>query len=199
MVYTPLIDQLIHALRALPGVGPKTAQRMAFYLLQHGRANGLALANILEQSMQHIGNCKQCRALSETELCQICSNPRRDNTLLCIVESPSDIIAIEQTSSYQGLYFVLMGRLSPLDGMGPENLGIPLLLQFVQQKSFKEVIVATNPTVEGEATAHYIASLLRSHSISCTRLAYGIPMGGELDCLDGNTISRALHGRSAVE
>lgn len=200
MTQTKLIDQLTNALRCLPGVGPKTAQRMAFYLLQQGRANGLVLSSTLAQAIQNVGNCTQCRALSETAVCDICSSPRRDHSLLCIVETPSDVVAIEQTNSYRGLYFVLMGHLSPLDGVGPENIGIPLLMQRLQQQSFKEVIIATNPTVEGEATAHYIANnLLRHNGVKCTRLAHGVPMGGELEYLDSNTLSRALQGRTTVE
>lgn len=172
---------------------------MAFHLLQRGRANGLVLANTLAQAIKNIGNCEQCRTLSETEVCHICANPRRDNTSLCIVETPADIISIEQTNSYHGLYFVLMGHLSPLDGVGPENLGIPALLALVEEKPLHEVIIATNPTIEGEATAHYIASLLKGRSLQCTRLAHGMPMGGELEYLDSNTLNHALHGRQQME
>jgi recombination protein RecR len=212
---TKLIDNLINALRCLPGVGPKSAQRMAFYLLQHGRANGQVLAKVLEQAIQQVGNCRQCRTLSETPLCHICSNPRRDESLLCIVETPLDVVAIEQTNNYKGLYFVLMGHLSPLDGIGPENIGIEALQRLLQQKQPQEVILATNPTVEGEATAHYLASILRhyqrqqqattsptqnatSQGLCCTRLAHGMPMGGELEYLDSNTLGRALQGRQVI-
>jgi len=195
---TTLIEQLVSALCCLPGVGPKSAQRMVFYLLQHGRTNGQLLAKSLEQAMLRVGNCKQCRAFSETELCAICSDPRRDGSVLCVVETPVDIIALEQTNSHHGLYFVLMGRLSPLDGIGPEHIGIPLLLQLLRQQSFREVIIATNPTVEGEATAHYLASILRDQEIKCTRLAHGVPIGGELEYLDSNTLARALEGRLPI-
>lgn len=199
MAQSTLIEQLIDALRCLPGVGPKSAQRMAFHILQHGRANGQMLAKSLEQAITHVRNCQQCRTLSEKAVCDICSNQRRDNSLLCIVESPADIIAIEQTNSYHGLYFVLLGHLSPLDGIGPENIGMPQLSKLLQHKLFQEIIIATNPTIEGEATAYYIANMLRGNPAKITRLAHGVPMGGELEYIDSNTLHRALNGRLVME
>lgn len=199
MLYTQLIDQLINSLRCLPGVGPRSAQRMAFYLLQQGRDDGLRLATTLKQALTQVGHCKQCRTFSEHELCNICSNQRRDNTLLCIVETPADIIAIEQTNSYRGLYFVLMGHLSPIDGIGPNEIGINHLTTLLTQDNpIKEIIVATNPTVEGEATAHYLSSLIRPRNIKCTRIAHGIPLGGELEYIDINTLARAFTGRIEI-
>ncbi|EKE01599.1 MAG: recombination protein RecR [uncultured bacterium] len=199
MLYTQLIDKLINSLRCLPGVGPRSAQRMAFYLLQQGRDDGLLLAKTLEQALTQVGHCNRCRAFSEHDLCNICSNPRRDNSLLCIVETPADIIAIEQTNSYHGRYFVLMGHLSPIDGVGPNEIGINDLADLLtQEDTIKETIIATNPTVEGEATAHYLANLIRARKIKCTRIAHGIPLGGELEYTDINTLARALVGRIEI-
>jgi recombination protein RecR len=195
MYYTALIDKLVLALRCLPGVGPKSAQRMAFYLLEQGKEQGLVLAKVLEQALSQIGHCHRCRTFSETPLCNICCNPRRDSSLLCIVETPADIVAIEQTNKYSGLYFVLMGHLSPLDGIGPNEIGIKNLATLLTSEPIQEAILATNPTVEGEATAHYLAELIKSKNIKCTRIAYGIPMGGELEYIDSNTLGRALNGR----
>lgn len=195
---SPLIKQLITALRCLPGVGPKSAQRMAFYLLQRNRGGGRQLAESLQEAIANVGNCKSCRTLTELEVCGICTNPGRDQTQLCIVETPSDINAIEMTGIYRGLYFVLMGHLSPLDGIGPEQIGIPALLQRIQIHPPKEAILATNPTVEGEATAHYLSELLKSHHIQCSRIAHGVPMGGELEYVDSNTLSHALLGRETL-
>jgi len=198
VLFSPLIDQLITALRCLPGVGPKSAQRMAFHLLERERDAGLALAKALETAIDRVGHCNACRTLSETALCSICNNANRDATLLCIVETPTDVIAIEQTGSYRGYYFVLMGRLSPLDGIGPQELGIDQLLKRLAEQIPHEVILATNPTVEGEATAHYLAELIKQHGISVTRIAHGVPLGGELEFVDGNTLARALTGRAEV-
>lgn len=198
MSFSPLIDQLIAALRCLPGVGPKSAQRMAFHILERERGSGAALARALEQAIQHVGHCQRCRTLSETELCKLCSNINRDSALLCIVETPADVIAIEQTGSYRGQYFVLMGRLSPLDGIGPKELGIEQLDKRLALEKPNEVILATNPTVEGEATAHYLAELVKQHGISASRIAHGVPLGGELEFVDGNTLARALVGRAEV-
>jgi recombination protein RecR len=196
MLYTQLIDKLISALRYLPGVGPRSAQRMAFYLLQHGRAEGLLLAKTLEQTLNQVGHCKQCRAFSEQELCDICSDPKRDRSILCIVETPADIVAIEQTNSYRGIYFTLMGHLSPIDGIGPQEIGVDNLLNLLTQDNLlKEIIIATNPTIEGEATAYYLASLNLVKKIRCTRIAHGIPLGGELEYIDSNTLARAIVGR----
>jgi len=199
MLYTQLIDQLINALRYLPGVGPRSAQRMAFYLLQQGRSDGLHLAKTLEQALTQVGYCKRCRTFSEHDLCNICSNSRRDNSLLCIVETPADIVAIEQTNSYHGLYFALLGHLSPIDGIGPNEIGVGDLANLLmQENTIKEAIIATNPTVEGEATAHYLASLIRARDIKCTRIAHGIPLGGELEYIDLNTLARAMTGRIEI-
>lgn len=198
MSFSPLINQLITALRCLPGVGPKSAQRMAFHILERERSAGLALANILEQAIDQVGHCQRCRTLSETSFCTLCNNTNRDSSLLCIVETPVDVLAIEQTGSYRGYYFVLMGRLSPLDGIGPEELGIDQLLKHLTEYPPQEVILATNPTVEGEATAHYLAGLIKKQNINVTRIAHGVPIGGELEYIDGNTLTRALAGREVV-
>lgn len=198
MSFSPLINQLITALRCLPGVGPKSAQRMAFHLLERERTGGMALAKTLEEAIQQIGHCQRCRTLSETTLCTLCTNHNRDTSLLCIVETPADVLAIEQTGSYRGYYFVLMGRLSPLDGIGPEELGIDHLLRHLAEFPPQEVILATNPTVEGEATAHYLAGLIKQRQIKATRIAHGVPLGGELEYIDGNTLSRALTSRERV-
>lgn len=196
---SPLIQQLIQALRCLPGVGPRSAQRMAFHLLERDRDNGISLAKILQETLTKVGHCENCRTFSETNICHLCANLARDPAILCIVETPADVIAIEQLGSFRGLYFVLMGHLSPLDGIGPNEIGIDLLLQRLQQNEIKEIILATNSTVEGEATAHYIANLVRSKNIRCTRIAHGVPMGGELEYLDGGTLSRALAARTLIE
>lgn len=198
-MFSPLIQQLIDALRCLPGVGPKSAQRMTLHLLERDRNNGLNLANILQQTLTQIDHCKRCRTFSETDLCLICNNLSRDNSLLCIVETPADVMAIEQISSYRGLYFVLMGHLSPLDGMGPNEIGIDQLIQRLNDTELKEIILATNSTVEGEATAHYIATLVKNKNIRCTRIAHGVPLGGELEYLDGGTVARALAARIVIE
>lgn len=198
MSFSPLINQLVAALRCLPGIGPKSAQRMAFHLLERERHSGLALAKILEQAIEQVGHCQRCRTLSETALCTLCANQNRDHSLLCIVESPADVLAIEQTGSYRGYYFVLMGRLSPLDGIGPEELGIEKLIHHLTEFMPTEVILATNPTVEGEATAHYLAGLIKQKNIKSTRIAHGVPLGGELEYIDGNTLARALAGREVV-
>jgi recombination protein RecR len=200
MSYTQLVDQLIQSLRSLPGIGPRSAQRMAFYLLEQGRNDGLSLAKTLEQALTQVGNCKRCRNFSEHDECNICSNSKRDNSLLCIVETPIDILAIEQTNSYRGLYFVLMGHLSPIDGLGPTEIGINELTNLINlEAEIKEIIIATNPTVEGEATAHYIANLAHSmKKFKCTRIAHGIPFGGELEYTDSNTLAQALVRRIEI-
>lgn len=195
-MFSPLIEQLIHALRCLPGIGPKSAQRMAFHLLQRHRQNGLHLAKTLEQALTEIGHCEQCHILCETPKCRLCADEKRDSSLLCIVESPVDVIIFEQTGSFRGLYFVLMGHLSPLDGIGPKEIGIDRLLSRVQQGQIHEIILATNTTVEGEATAHYIANLMKELNIKCTRIAYGVPVGGELEYLDAHTLTRAFLART---
>lgn len=198
MHFSPLLEQLIEALRCLPGVGPKTAQRMAFQLLERNREKGKQLANTLQEAMQNINHCKNCRTFSETEFCRLCTSTQRDQALLCIVESPADIVAVEQMGSFRGLYFVLMGHLSPLDGIGPEDLGIPQLVPILARGVVKEVIIATNPTVEGEATAHYISELIKQHAIKVTRIAHGVPLGGELEYIDSGTLAHAFAGREEV-
>lgn len=194
----PSIEHLVEALRCLPGVGPKSAQRMAFHILERNRAGGLRLTQAISQALEKVHHCQQCRILSETELCSRCSDPQRRQDQLCIVEMPSDVLAIDQATHYQGQYFVLSGHLSPLDGIGPEALGIPKLIELFEQESIQEVILATNPTVEGEATAHYIGQLARARKIHVTRLAHGIPLGGELEFVDSGTLSHAFSGRESI-
>jgi len=189
----------MEALRCLPGVGPKSAQRMAFHLLQRDRKGGLLLAEALSQAMVDIGHCSQCRTFTEEETCHICNNPKRqENGQLCVVESPADIAALEATGQYSGRYFVLMGHLSPLDGIGPSDIGLDVLDFRLQEGGISEVILATNPTVEGEATAHYIAELCREHQVSASRIAHGVPVGGELELVDGTTLSHSLLGRQKL-
>jgi len=198
MGISPLIDRLIEAFQVLPGVGPKGAQRMALHLLQRDRDGARALSNVLQEAVTKVGRCSACRNLCETELCNFCRDPRRDDTLLCVVESPADILAIEQAGGYRGRYFVLHGRLSPIDGVGPDELGMDELRARVQALAPQEVILATNPTVEGEATAHYISQLLKSQGITVSRIAHGVPIGGELEYIDGGTIVHALQGRRSI-
>ncbi len=198
MKFSPLLEQLIEALRCLPGVGPKTAQRMAFQLLERGRDNGRHLAKTLQTAMEEINHCKSCRTFSEAEFCKLCASPNRDRSLLCIIESPIDMVAVEQMGSYRGLYFVLMGHLSPLDGIGPDDLGMRELNHLLREGSIKEVILATNPTVEGEATAHYISELIKPYAIKVTRIARGVPLGGELEYIDCGTLASAFAGRDIV-
>ena len=199
-MFSPLIKQLITALQILPGVGPKSAQRMTFYLLEKfGRDKGLALARSLQSAINQVGECQLCRIYTEQNLCDICYNPKRNPVLLCVVESPADVAAIEQAQIYSGRYFVLQGRLSPLDGIGPQEIGISILLNRLQNESIAELIIATNATVEGKATAHYIANHIDQTKIKCSRIAYGIPIGGELEYLDGGTLSHAFHSRVPVE
>ncbi len=195
MTTSPLIEKLIMALRGLPGVGPKTAQRLAFHILSRDRGGGAQLAQSLSQAIEQVKHCQMCRNFSESAICILCNNQRRDPSQLCIVESPIDIIAIEQTGSYHGLYFVLLGHLSPLDGIGPEELGLQLLEQRLQNGQLKEIILATNPTLEGDATAHYIAQLCKPFTITTTRIAYGVPVGGDLEWVNNDTLVRALTRR----
>lgn len=197
MSFSPLIRQLIDALRILPGVGQKTAQRLALHLLERDRRGGQRLSEVLGKAMTGVGYCRQCRMLSEDELCPQCADLSRDDSMLCVVEGPLDVFAIEQTG-FKGRYFVLKGHLSPLDGLGPDAIGIPEFLVRIEQGSFDEVIIATNPTVEGEATAHYIAQLLSPKEISVTRIAHGVPLGGELEMVDGGTLTHALAGRKPI-
>lgn len=195
MSFSPLVDRLIDSLRILPGVGPKTAQRMALHLLERERSGGQRLTEVLGLALEQVGYCQRCRTLTEEDICTLCADPRRDDSLLCVVESPADQLAIEDAGGFRGRYFVLHGHLSPLDGIGPEDVGIEQLEAHIGQGNIEEVVLATNPTVEGEATAHYIAMLLASSGIKLSRLAYGVPMGGELEYVDGGTLSRAFNGR----
>ncbi|MEE9424053.1 MAG: recombination mediator RecR [Methylococcales bacterium] len=190
-----LVADLMQALRCLPGVGPKSAQRMAFHLLQQDRQVAKNLASTLQDAAQLVGFCDQCRTLSEHQLCSICTNPARDRSVLCIVESPADVYIIDQATSFKGLYFVLHGRLSPLDGIGPQELKLELLDQRLQNDEINEMILATNTTVEGEATAYYISEMAQNHQIRSTRIAHGVPLGGELDYVDSSTLSHAFSGR----
>lgn len=198
MAHTPLIGRLIETLRALPGVGPKTAQRMAYHLLERHRPAALALAEALTAAAEQVGHCRDCRTLSETDLCPICANERRDRSQLCIVENPTDVAAIEKTAAYQGVYYVLMGRLSPLDGIGPEDLGLDQLDARLAQGGLREIIIATNSTVEGEATAYYLSEMAHKYNVPATRIAHGVPLGGELEYIDGETLSHALAGRRVL-
>ena len=192
---SPLVKQLIEALCCLPSVGPKSAQRMAYYLLERDRAGAENLSTILAKAVKEVGHCEQCRSLSEQVICDICSNTNRDRTSLCIVESPSDLQVIEQSTDYKGLFFVLMGHLSPLDGIGPEEIGLDKLAKRLDQGEIKEVVLATNFTVEGEATAHYISEMVNSRDITASRIAHGVPVGGELEYVNSTTLSRAFSGR----
>jgi recombination protein RecR len=204
MNYSPLIDQLINAFRRLPGVGQKSAQRMALYFLERDRGGGNALAEALTAAMEGVGHCQRCRTLAEEALCRICQNPARDQQTLCVVETPADVFAVEQTASYKGLYYVLMGHLSPIDGIGPDEIGINGLVDMVTGSDISEVILATNPTVEGEATAYYIAEQLRSPALKerglrISRIAHGVPVGGELEYIDGGTLVHSIAGRQVID
>lgn len=196
---TSLLEQLIEALRVLPGVGQKSAQRMAYHLLERQREGGLRLSSALAQAMEQVRHCARCRDFSETELCAICASPARDAGLLCAVETPADRLAIEQATGYRGLYFVLQGRLSPLDGIGPRELGLDQFAQRLEEGEVRELIVATNPTVEGEATAHYLAQIARARGVRPSRLAHGVPLGGELEYVDRGTLQHAFGSRLEIK
>ena len=192
------LDRLIEALRALPGVGPRSAQRMAYYLLQHDRGGAEALSASLAVALRAVRHCARCNNFTEEEVCSLCRSSRRDPGLLCVVETPADLAMVEQTLSYAGMYFVLMGRLSPLDGVGPRDIGLDHLLARATDGVVQEVILATNFTNEGEATAHYIAEMLRARGVKATRIARGVPLGGELEYVDVGTISQALIDRRGL-
>ena len=196
---SPLLQQLIDALKCLPGVGPKSAQRMAFHLLERDRSGAKLLAGVLIEAVDNIGHCKSCRTLSETDICSICDSPSRDNSVLCVVETPADVLAIEHIAEYRGRYFVLMGHLSPLDGIGPDELGLDLLEQRLASGDVEELILATNPTVEGETTAHYISEMAAEHNVEATRIAHGVPLGGELEYIDSGTLAHAFSGRQRIK
>ena len=198
MSSSPLLTDLIDALRCLPGVGAKSAQRMAFHVLERDRAGARRLAERLAVAVERIGNCARCRSFSEADVCVVCANAQRDASLLCVVETPVDQLAIEQATGFRGHYFVLLGRLSPLDGMGPRELGFDLLERRLAEGEVKELIVATNPTVEGEATAHMLGQLARAAGVRASRLAHGVPLGGELEFVDRGTLAHAFGGRQAL-
>ena len=193
-----LLSQLIQAFKVLHGIGEKSAQRMAFYLLEKNREGGLNLAKLISTSVEKIRNCSNCRNLTEDTVCEICSDERRDKKIICVVESPSDVIAIEKSGSFKGKYFVLMGRLSPIDGVTPQDLGIPKLVENINSSEVQEVIIATSPTIEGDATSFYIKDQLTENDILISRIAYGVPMGGELEYVDNTTLGRAIQGRREI-
>ncbi|WP_445359448.1 recombination mediator RecR [Microbulbifer sp. ANSA005] len=196
-MFSPLIEELIRALRCLPSVGPKSAQRMAMYLLEKDREAASLLAQSLARAVEQVGRCGQCRTLTEEPVCSLCSNSRREQDSLCVVETPADVLAIEQAGNYHGRYFVLHGHLSPIDGIGPGDLGIDLLELRLATEQLRELIVATNPTVEGEATAQYIAERARAQGVTVSRIAHGVPIGGELEYIDGGTLAHAFNSRTA--
>jgi len=199
MSYSPLLVRMIDALRCMPGVGRKSAQRIAFHLLERDREGAQSLSAALADAVNGIGHCSRCRMFTEHELCSICSASGRDETQLCIVESPADVMAIEDATGFRGMYFVLMGHLSPLDGIGPEELGLSALEDRLAEGTTTEMIIATNPTVEGDATAHYLADIAARHQIQASRIAHGVPLGGELEYVDGGTLSHAFYGRRVVD
>ena len=198
MNLSPVIDELVDAFRCLPGVGPKSAQRMALQILERNKTGGERLSKALAAALGSVGHCVSCRTLTEETVCRLCSSSKRDASLCCVVESPADIFAIEQAGSYRGLYFVLMGHLSPIDGIGPEQLGLEKLFTRVEEGQIQELIIACNPTVEGDATAYYIADSLRSENVIVSRIAHGVPVGGELEYVDGGTLSHAFAGRKPM-
>ncbi len=199
MSYSPLLVRLIDGLRCMPGVGQKSAQRIAFHLLERDREGANALSAALADAVGGIGHCSRCRMFTEHELCSICAATGRDNTQLCVVESPADVMALEDATGFRGLYFVLMGHLSPLDGIGPEELGLSQLDDWLAEGEVTELIIATNPTVEGDATSHYLADLATQRGVKASRIAYGVPLGGELEYVDGGTLSHAFYGRRTVD
>lgn len=198
MSEAPLLEQLIEALRCLPGVGPKSAQRMAFHVLERDREGARHLASVLEKACDQIGHCELCRDLTEGSLCKICRSSGRDHHLLCVVESPIDVLAIERATGYKGRYFVLLGRLSPIDGIGPSELGLDALTSRLRDGEVTELIIATNPTVEGEATAYYLQELAGEHSVAVSRIAHGVPLGGELEFIDQSTLAMAFASRQRL-
>jgi recombination protein RecR len=199
MKLSPALQNLTEALRCLPGVGPKSAQRMTLHLLERDREGAEALAAALKEAVDKVGHCRLCRNFTELDVCEICSDTRRDHTQICVVETPADVLAIEQSGSFRGLYHVLMGHLSPIDGIGPEEIGLEHFKQRVIDNGVEEVILATNPTVEGEATAYYLTEMLQPVGIRVSRIAHGVPLGGELEYVDGSTLAHALSGRRPVD
>lgn len=199
MRFGPLIDQLMEAFQCLPGVGPKSAQRMTLHLLERDREGATALSGALLDAVERVDHCSRCRNFTELEVCEICADPRRDAALICVVETPADVLAIEESGGFKGIYFVLMGHLSPIDGIGPVEIGLDKFHQRVKEEGIAEVILATNPTVEGEATAYYLTDMLQSEGVKVSRIAHGVPLGGELEYVDGSTLAHALSGRRPVE
>jgi recombination protein RecR len=199
MKFSPALEELMEALRCLPGVGPKSAQRMTLHLLERDREGAGQLASALSQAVERIDHCSRCRNFTELDICEICSDPRRDATTICVVESPADVLAVELSGSFRGIYFVLMGHLSPIDGIGPAEIGLDRFQQRVIEEGIAEVILATNPTVEGEATAYYLTDMLQPQGVRISRIAHGVPLGGELEYVDGSTLAHAFSGRRPVE
>ncbi len=199
MSFSPSIQALLDALRYLPGVGPKSAQRMALHLLERDRKGGEELSRALRVAMQKVIHCSRCRNFCEREICEICADPKRTANIICVVESPADVVAIEQSGGYRGCYFVLMGRLSPIEGIGPEEIGLHSLRQLVRDQSIEEVILATNPTAEGEATAYYLTEMLRGAGVRISAIAHGVPLGGELEYVDSSTLAHAVSGRRELK
>ena len=194
---SPLINQLVESLTILPGVGPKSAQRLALYLLEKDKAGAAMLVANLSEALEKVGHCTSCRNLTENQLCPVCDDAKRSDDELCVVETPAEVLAIEQTG-FKGRYFVLFGRLSPIEGIGPDALGLDLLKARVKDANIKEVILATNPTVEGEATAQFIIQMLSREGVIVSRIAHGVPLGGELEYVDGGTLAHAIAGRKSV-
>ena len=197
--FSPVLQDLIDAFKQLPGIGIKSAQRIVFHLLRENENKATFLADSIQKSINSIKECEECRMYTEDNLCDICTSSDRDRSIMCIVESPADLIAIENTMQFNGLYFVLMGRLSPLDGIGPEQLKIEDLMKLLKDKNIKEIILANSPTIEGEATATYIGSIAEDLDVRATRIAYGVPMGGELEYVDSNTLIQAINNRNLIE
>ena len=193
-----LLNKLIQAFKVLPGIGEKSAQRMAFHILEKNKEGGKNLAKLINESVEYIRNCSECRNLTEEAVCDICSDEKRNKKLICVVESPTDVLAIENSGCFKGKYFVLMGRLSPIDGVAPEDLGIPKLIERVKSSEIDEIIIATSPTIEGDATSFYIKDQIDENSIVISRIAYGVPMGGELEYVDNTTLGRAIQGRREI-
>lgn len=198
MKFSPALQNLMDTLRCLPGVGPKSAQRMTLHLLERDREGATALAQALVEAMERVDHCSRCRNFTELEVCEICADPRRDGTIICMVETPADVLAIDESGGFNGIYFVLMGHLSPIDGIGPAEIGLDKFYQRVVDEGIAEVILATNPTVEGEATAYYVTDMLQSAGVKVSRIAHGVPLGGELEYVDGSTLAHALSGRRTV-
>jgi recombination protein RecR len=199
MSYSPMLMRLIDTLCCMPGVGRKSAQRIAFHLLERDRGGAKQMAQALSEAVAGIGHCQRCRMFSEHDLCSICSASGRDEALICVVESPADVMAVEDATGYRGHYFVMMGHLSPLDGIGPDELGLSQLEKRLAGDQVQELIIATNPTVEGDATAHLLSDMASRHNVPASRIAHGVPLGGELEYVDGGTLSHAFFGRRMVD